>query len=592
VHLFEPHEPYEPPPELVREDSNRGRYDGEVRLADRAIGELVRTFRAQKPGATVIVTADHGEEFGEHGGSYHGTTLYEEQVRIPLVWSSPGATRPALVDTPVELTDIGTSLLSAAGIPREARMRGDDLGAVLAGHADAGPRFAFASVEASHMATDGRFKAVCAADVPHCSLFDLVADPSERRNLATDRPADVARLRAELDGFFAAIPRAEALGVADGIRFPEPLARAKLGAPGAGPDVIPLLADARAPVRAASARVLGELHVASALTMLDRLRDHDPDPTVRAEAAIAALTLGTHGAAGSVMGLLDDANEEPEALDRARRAALALGRLRRVEAEPVLAKLALDERAQESERERAVEALGALQTPSAAGPLIALLEDVRLRPAAATALGELGGKRAKNALAKQLAVERYPSARTAEARAMVRLRDRRARGLILRLLGMETSLPDGVRMLMELRALSPSSGRGALVQDAGVRQGRWTCEGGGCRPDEQALLVLPARGRVPGTVRVTWLVHAGGEASELVVDGVRFVLKPGEQQLSFTRSSAAAGRFGVSCEGDVSVLAVVVTPAREEMPPPPPEPWQAEDAGGVAPAAPLAPSPG
>ena len=81
VHLFEPHEPYDPPAELIREDSARGRYDGEVALCDRAIGELVRTFRAARPGGTVIVTADHGEEFGEHGGSYHGTTLFEEQAR-------------------------------------------------------------------------------------------------------------------------------------------------------------------------------------------------------------------------------------------------------------------------------------------------------------------------------------------------------------------------------------------------------------------------------------------------------------------------------------------------------------------------------
>src|SRR5690606_34243825 len=122
VHLFEPHEPYDPPAELVREPSARGRYEGEVAVADRAIGGLVRTFRAARPGATVIVTADHGEEFGDHGGHYHGTTLYDEQVRVPLLWSSPGKATPGLVPTPVELVDVGTTLLSALGMPRDARM--------------------------------------------------------------------------------------------------------------------------------------------------------------------------------------------------------------------------------------------------------------------------------------------------------------------------------------------------------------------------------------------------------------------------------------------------------------------------------------
>jgi len=94
MHLFEPHEPYEPAPELVSVDSARGRYEGEVRACDRAIAQLVQTFRAARPNATVIISADHGEEFGDHGGSYHGSTLFDEQVHVPLFWSSPGAVQP------------------------------------------------------------------------------------------------------------------------------------------------------------------------------------------------------------------------------------------------------------------------------------------------------------------------------------------------------------------------------------------------------------------------------------------------------------------------------------------------------------------
>ena len=93
VHFFEPHEPYVPHPGHVftgGRSADEDAYDGEVAAADDGIGRIVRLVRARRPGAIVVVTADHGEEFGEHGGRYHGTTVYEEQVRVPLVVVGPG----------------------------------------------------------------------------------------------------------------------------------------------------------------------------------------------------------------------------------------------------------------------------------------------------------------------------------------------------------------------------------------------------------------------------------------------------------------------------------------------------------------------
>jgi arylsulfatase A-like enzyme len=100
VHLFEPHEPYDPPPAFARGERPVERYDAEVSAADAAVGELVRTFRRSRPGALVIVTSDHGEEFGEHGGEHHGTSLYDEQVRVPLLWSAPGKLAAHVAERP------------------------------------------------------------------------------------------------------------------------------------------------------------------------------------------------------------------------------------------------------------------------------------------------------------------------------------------------------------------------------------------------------------------------------------------------------------------------------------------------------------
>src|SRR6185437_5465032 len=93
VHFFEPHEPYVVHPEHVftgGKSADVDAYDSEVATADDGIGRIVRRVEARRPGAIVLVTADHGEEFGEHGGRYHGTTVYEEQVRVPLVVAGPG----------------------------------------------------------------------------------------------------------------------------------------------------------------------------------------------------------------------------------------------------------------------------------------------------------------------------------------------------------------------------------------------------------------------------------------------------------------------------------------------------------------------
>jgi len=584
VHLFEPHEPYAPPAGVDHDNSERGRYEAEVATCDRAIAELVRRFRAARPKATVIVTADHGEEFGDHGGSFHGTSLYDEQVRVPLLWSSPGVVSARTTAVPVELTDLGTTLLSTAGIPRDAHMRGDDLGAVLAGRDEAGPSFAFASIEGRHMVTDGKRKLICAASDAHCALFELERDPAELRNAAGALPAEVERLRGALDAFLGSIARAEAVTVSQGVSLPDVLARAKLGATVDAVELLPLLDDARAAVRSESARVLGELGEQSALPRLTTARQHDADEEVRAEASIAAAQLGDPGAVAAVLGLLAAPGAGRESVGRARRAALALARSRRVEAVPVLAELAVDEQATESDRLRAVRALGGLGSALAVPPLIATLAVVRLREASAQALALLGGPEAVAALHAQLVEERYPPARGAEAAALLALGDPGLAPLVRRYLGMQSSLPHGVRVLGALSALTPASRQGALLADPSVRRGRWTCGNTSCAPEAGAQLVLPRRGAaLRGPVRVTLWFQAASPGAALLVDGVRLPLSTTEHQLSFERpSSASAERFELAREGDVSLLGVTVLPSLPEIPPPPPLPWKsdaASDAG-------------
>ncbi len=568
VHLFEPHEPYDPPAAFARGDGTIERYEGEVAAADSAVGDLVRTFREHRPGATVILSADHGEELGDHGGWYHGSTLYEEQVRVPLIWSSPGIASAGRVDRPVEILDIATTILSTAGIPRDARMRGDDLGPLLAGADIEVPQYAFASIDTERMATDGRHKLLCDPQ-GRCRLHDLVADPLERADVAADQPERTQAMRAALGAFVGSIPRIEAMAMAGEVGWPDALARAELGDSSAAPDVVPLLRDGRAPIRIAAAQALARLEHRPALAALARLSEADEDEQVRREAALAALALGDDGLAPRVAEM---ARAQPADAEWTRRAAVVLTAHDQVVAAP-LRSLVADTEAAEADRRAAVQALGVARDARSRDLLIDLLEDVRLRPDAATALGAIGGDVAADALALSLSNERYLPAREAEARALIDMNDGRAVPLIRRFLGVDRPLPNGVALLAEAGALRPPSGVGALVSSERAREGMWECDDDGCRPGADAAILLPARAAPEGPAQAVVRVCTD-QPGPFRIGGEAFTLVEGCSELRIDAPDGPERRFPML--GHARVVALAVVPKTEEVPPPPPEPWEEE----------------
>lgn len=570
VHLFEPHEPYDPPPAFARGDGTIERYEGEIAAADSAVGDLVRTFREHRPGATVILSADHGEELGDHGGWYHGSTLYEEQVRVPLIWSSPGIANPGRVTRPVEILDIATTILSTAGIPRDVRMRGDDLGPHLAGAELETPAFAFASIDTERMATDGRYKLLCDPQ-GRCRLHDLVDDPLERADLAEDEPERTAAMRAALGAFVGSIPRVEAMAMAGEVGWPDALARAELGDSSAAPDVVPLLGDDQPPIRIAAAQALARLEHRPAQAALARLSEADENEEVRREAALAALALGETALAPRVAEM---ARTQPPDAEWTRRAAVILTAHDLVVAAP-LRSLVMDTEAAEQDRRAAVQALGVARDTRSRDLLIELLDDVRLRPDAATALGAIGGEVAADALALSLSNERYLPAREAEARALIRMNDGRAVPLIRRFLGVDRPLPNGVALLAEAGALRPPSGVGALVSAERAREGMWECDDAGCRPGADAAIVLPERA-APGDPAQAVVRVCTDQPGPFRIGGEAFTLTSGCSELRVDAPEGTERRFPML--GQASVVAVAVVPKSEEVPPPPPEPWEEEGA--------------
>ncbi|MCZ6695564.1 MAG: sulfatase [Acidobacteria bacterium] len=148
VHYFDPHAPYVRRPGLFDAlgPDARGatrsipprilKYDSEIRHMDDQIGSLLTTLRALglERDTLVIIAADHGEAFGEHGYVGHGRFLYEEIVRIPLIAAWPGHIAEGItVDSPVGLIDLMPTILSLLDLPLPEFTTGIDLSRMLTG---------------------------------------------------------------------------------------------------------------------------------------------------------------------------------------------------------------------------------------------------------------------------------------------------------------------------------------------------------------------------------------------------------------------------------------------------------------------------
>ena len=98
-------------------------YDAEVAALDRRLRRVFRRLRTRGllEHAIVVVTADHGEEFDEHGEFQHGRTLYQESVRIPLIMVGPGLPAGRVVDQPVSIVDVAPTIFDLVGLPVEPR---------------------------------------------------------------------------------------------------------------------------------------------------------------------------------------------------------------------------------------------------------------------------------------------------------------------------------------------------------------------------------------------------------------------------------------------------------------------------------------
>jgi arylsulfatase A-like enzyme len=240
LHYMDVHSPWKPPAEFDRFGLEAAdKYDGSILYLDSRLKELYDELKEKgvAENTWIVVTADHGEEFGEHGNIDvgHGLTLYREVLRVPLLFFH-GQQQEALsgrrVRRQVRLIDVAPTILDLVGIPIPKEMEGVSLKAnVVSVDEPSGEDLeAISQVGGNDGARDKDLFAVTTKEFKYIldfqsgaeELYDLRADPEETRNVADANPGLAREFKSKALRF-RAIETARRQGVVPGVEIDEEL---------------------------------------------------------------------------------------------------------------------------------------------------------------------------------------------------------------------------------------------------------------------------------------------------------------------------------------------------------------------------------
>ncbi len=201
-HLYEPHSPYQPPEPYASRYPIA--YDGEIAAADAVVGQLLDRLRSWDlyDRTLLILMSDHGEGLGDHGEQEHEFLLHREALQVPLMIKLPGSERAgSTVAEPAQLADLFSTVAALLGLEAPAEVVGRSLFDALDPEdpivsENVYSRLHFGWSELASVIA-GRFHLIHG---PNPELYDLVADPGERRNLASEQRAQAHALRRALEG--------------------------------------------------------------------------------------------------------------------------------------------------------------------------------------------------------------------------------------------------------------------------------------------------------------------------------------------------------------------------------------------------------
>jgi arylsulfatase A-like enzyme len=204
----------ESPEELTEEDIQDllKLYDAEIRYTDSQIGRVLDTL--EKSGilenTIVIITADHGEAFGEHDRFGHHPYPYDELIKVPLIIAGPGV-ESTTVNKQVSLLDLAPTVLDLVGAETPDSMEGQSFAPVLSGD-DLDDRTAMTISDNGTIfgCRTAEWKYITRIDGKESILFDLASDPTESNNLTKDVPEVMEQFEATIAEYRASIDHSDA----------------------------------------------------------------------------------------------------------------------------------------------------------------------------------------------------------------------------------------------------------------------------------------------------------------------------------------------------------------------------------------------
>jgi len=219
-HYMDPHHTYEKHqghPDFGNQP--RDRYDNEMHYTDQLVGELIDWTRSQ-PWANrtaIIVTADHGEGFGEHNQFRHAYELWESLIKVPLILCVPGAP-PKTSDVRRSHIDLAPTIAALMALPETPGFRGKSLLPEVYG-APIEPRVIVADLARSDLMDRRRavidktgYKLIGFGDDRSFQLYNLERDPNEEHDVSQTEPEQLARMKQVYNETSATIPVVPVVG--------------------------------------------------------------------------------------------------------------------------------------------------------------------------------------------------------------------------------------------------------------------------------------------------------------------------------------------------------------------------------------------
>lgn len=472
VHLFEPHEPYKPEcTHFGTEDEQR--YDCEIYTADKELKRLFDYVEEYFPGTIIIVAADHGEEFDDHGGKYHGTTLYDEQVRVPLVIRVPGVPH-RVIKEPVNLVDIMGTVLSIVDIPVPPRVRSNNLTGLIL-NTDTEKKAAFSQLHERRMVVYDSHKLIWDQSSDLVRLYDLKNDPKETRSIADKNPKMVMLLKQKIAQWESTHATAELRPVTtkNGVQsWPIPVQRALGGDPSMASKLGEFLSD-KTPqvVRRKAAALLFEMGQPGQLNI--PLKEIN-DPEVLTWVWCAK----SRSAPNDAIPILTKLEKDLEPYGAPwLQSLLTRASNGDVSTIPAMIDIAINNALAPAVRTDAINILGELKAFQAESALIDLLDNYQLRLPTAQALAKLKSQNAVASLQTHLRHEPFISRRAELTSCIATIEGEKAATTVALQLTMEKPIPNGLPLLAamdvekqkEINIANPQSGKHATyVQNSSL----------------------------------------------------------------------------------------------------------------------------